>query len=115
MKRLAARRQAMLRFALSLLLPGLLACGPATAQTKAPHDFQTYRPSLPATRISVSEAPDIDGDISDPVWQKAPALDEFYQLEPREGAPASERTVVHVLYDDKNIYIAFMAFDDEPQ
>jgi len=87
----------------------------ALAQAKPPHDFQTYRPSLPATRIAESEAPTIDGDISDPIWQKAPALDEFYQLEPKEGSPADERTVVHVLYDDKNIYISFMAFDDEPQ
>jgi hypothetical protein len=101
--------------ALSVALLRLLAFGPASAQSKPPHDFQTYRPSLSATRISESEAPNIDGDVSDPVWQKAPALDEFYQLEPREGAPASERTIVHVLYDDKNIYFAFMAFEDEPQ
>src|SRR5258708_10462875 len=86
----------------------------AFAQAKPPHDFQTYRPSLPATRIAESEAPTIDGDISDAIWQKAPALDEFYQLEPREGAPAHERTVVHVLYDGKNIYISFMAFSDHP-
>src|SRR6478736_549277 len=76
----------------------------ASVQGAPAHDFQTYRPTLAATRITATEAPNIDGDISDPVWQKAPALDEFYQLEPREGAPASERTIVHVLYDDKNLY-----------
>lgn len=108
-------RQVVFGFALSLVQMGLSLCAPAFAQSKSPHDFQTYRPSLAATRISESEAPNIDGDVSDPVWQKAPALDEFYQLEPHEGSPADERTVVHVLYDDKNIYIAFMAFDDEPQ
>jgi hypothetical protein len=88
---------------------------PSFAQSPPAHDFQTYRPSLPATRISESEAPTIDGDISDPVWRKAPALDEFYQLEPHEGAPASERTVVRVLYDDRNLYFSFMAYDDEPR
>ena len=82
-----------------LLLAAMLFAAPATAQpaSMSVHDFQTYRPSVPATRISSSEAPDIDGDISDPVWQKAPALDEFYQLEPHEGAPADERTIVRVL------------------
>ena len=115
MTRTAARRHASYGVAGLALLAGAWLGGPASAQSSAPHDFQTYRPSLPATHISESEAPDIDGDISDPVWQKAPALDEFYQLEPHEGAPADERTVVHVLYDDKNIYISFMAFDDEPQ
>ena len=102
--------------AAAIAFAGALWSGAAAfAQGPPAHDFQTYRPTLAATRISESEAPTIDGDISDPVWQKAPALDEFYQLEPHEGAPASERTVVRVLYDDKNLYFAFMAYDDEPQ
>jgi len=108
-------RRALACCATSFLFASVLGATPALAQGPSAHDFQTYRPSLPATRISEAEAPIIDGDVSDPVWQKAPALDEFYQLEPHEGAPADERTVVHVLYDDKNIYIAIMAFDDEPQ
>ena len=111
--RLVRRAQAC--SAASFLVACVLVAAPAVAQGPPAHDFQTYRPSLPATHISEAEAPTIDGDVSDPIWQKAPALDEFYQLEPHEGAPADERTVVHVLYDDKNIYIAFMAFDDEPQ
>jgi hypothetical protein len=78
---------------------GMLACclvAPAFAQTNTPppRDFTTYRPSLPGTRITAAQAPNIDGDISDPVWQKAPAIDEFYQLEPHEGAPGDEKTVV---------------------
>ncbi|HEY4943929.1 MAG TPA: sugar-binding protein [Rhizomicrobium sp.] len=99
----------------AVLACGLAAAAPAGAQSgAAPHDFQTYRPSLPGTRIEASQAPNIDGDISDPIWQKAPALDEFYQLEPHEGAPGDERTVVHVLYDENNLYLSFMAYDDEP-
>ncbi len=101
-----------MRFRLAVLLVAL--CGCLGAASAATHDFQTYRPSLPATRIGAGEAPDIDGDISDAVWQRAPALDEFYQLEPHEGAPGDERTVVHVLYDENNLYVSIMAFDDEP-
>ncbi len=109
-------RDVFRRVAWASALTSMLTGMPAAAQSAGPpsHSFQTYRPSLPATRISSTEAPNIDGDISDAVWQKAPALDEFYQLEPHEGTPASERTVVHVLYDDKNLYLAFMVFDDEP-
>ena len=80
-----------------------------------PRDFSTYRPSVVATRIATGEAPNIDGDISDPVWQKAPAIDQFYQLEPKEGQPGSERTVVHVLYDDDNLYFSIYAYDDPAQ
>jgi len=100
-------------------LAAILAISPAAGQggpgnAAAPHDFQTYRPSLPGTRITAAQAPHIDGDISDPIWQKAPALDEFYQLEPHEGQPGDERTVVRVLYDENNLYFSIMAYDDEP-
>ena len=84
------------------------------AADSSPPDFKTYRPIAGATRITASEAPVIDGDISDPVWNKAKPIDAFYQLEPNEGAPASERTVVRVLYDENNLYFSIMAYDDEP-
>jgi len=82
----------------------------ARAQTPA-HDFATYRPTAKATRIDPSQAPVVDGDISDPVWTKATALNEFYQLEPKEGAAADENTVVRVLYDEDNLYFAIQADD----
>src|SRR5439155_12255762 len=61
-----------------------------------------------------SEAPNVDGDLSDPVWKKAAVINEFYQLEPKEGQPESERTVVRVLYDENNLYFGIMCYDDEP-
>jgi hypothetical protein len=88
--------------------------GTAFAQNGPAHDFATYRPIAHATRIEPAQAPVIDGDISDPIWNKAEAIDAFYQLEPNEAAPASERTVARVLYDENNLYISIMAYDDEP-
>jgi hypothetical protein len=84
------------------------------AAAQAPHDFSTWRPSTAAMHIAPSEAPKIDGDISDAVWAKAPAISEFYQLEPKEGVLADERTVVRVLYDDDNLYFAIQADDPAP-
>ena len=86
----------------------------AAAHGQPAHDFATWRPSADATRIAPSEAPAIDGDISDAVWAKAKALSEFYQLEPKEGAPADENTVVRVLYDEDNLYFAIQADDPAP-
>ena len=87
----------------------LFACA-AAAQTPA-RDFATYRPTTQAVRIEPSQAPVIDGDISDAVWNRAKPIDEFYQLEPQEGAAPSERTVVRVLYDENNLYFSVMAYD----
>jgi len=77
-------------------------------------DFSTYIPTAKATRIEASEAPVIDGDVSDAVWAKAEVIDEFYQTEPDTGQPASERTELRILYDAENLYIAVYAYDRNP-
>ncbi len=85
------------------------------ARAEAPaRDFASYRPAAAATRIDPKEAPKVDADLSDAVWAKAPVLSEFYQLEPQEGAPGSERTELRILYDENNLYFAVHAYDREP-
>ncbi len=59
--------------------------------------------------------PKIDGKIDDPAWAQAPVVSAFFQREPIEGAPASERTEVRLLFDDKQLYIAFRCLDSEPE
>ncbi len=68
--------------------------------------------SVSATRVAV--APTLDGRLDDQVWTEAVALSEFRQREPIEGAPASERTEVRILYDDENLYFGFVLFDSNP-
>jgi hypothetical protein len=103
------------RFAARIIVFALGTFGTvAWAQTPPARDFATYRPTAKATRIDTSQAPVVDGDLSDPIWSKAEPIEEFYQLEPAEGAPGSERTVVRILYDANNLYLAVMAYDDEP-
>ena len=58
--------------------------GPSPARPA--RDFSTYQPTAKATRIEANEAPTVDGDLSDPIWQKAAPITEFYQVEPVEGA-----------------------------
>lgn len=77
-------------------------------------DFSTYRPAAPATRIGEGEAPKIDGDVSDAVWQRAPEIANFYQIEPQTGELASERTIVRVLYDKNAIYFMWYCYDSQP-
>ncbi|MBI3677916.1 MAG: carbohydrate binding family 9 domain-containing protein [Proteobacteria bacterium] len=87
---------------------------PSEAETLAQRDFHNYQPIADAVRIETSEAPAIDGDLSDSIWKRAAVIDEFYQLEPHEGRRPSERTVVRILYDEDNLYFAIMCYDDEP-
>jgi hypothetical protein len=48
------------------------------------------------------------------VWAKAAVLDDFRQVEPDTGQPASERTVLRILYDENNLYFGVYLYDDEP-
>ena len=59
--------------------------------------------------------PKIDGDLSDSVWDKAPVILEFFQTEPEDLAQPTEKTEVKLLYDNDNIYVAFMNYDSDPK
>jgi hypothetical protein len=56
----------------------------------------------------------IDGVFDEPFWANAPEATGFVQSEPREGLPASERTVVRVAWDEDNLYIAAYLYDSAP-
>ena len=57
----------------------------------------------------------VDGALNEAIWQKAPSASEFIQFEPQRGKPATLRTVVRVLYDDKYIYFGFLCYDPQPE
>ena len=61
-----------------------------------------------------SRAPVIDGVLDDAVWRDAAMMDSFTQQEPTDGAPATERTEVRVLYDAEHLFIGVHAFDSDP-
>jgi len=59
------------------------------------------------------EAVKLDG-AREAGWSAADSISDFRQREPREGAPASERTVVKVLRDADALYILVRADDRSP-
>jgi hypothetical protein len=67
-----------------------------------------------ATRLPKGQAPRLDGHLGDDVWELARPAGHFIQREPDFGAPATERTEVRILYDDRTIYIGVSAFDSDP-
>lgn len=98
----------------SVLLCAGLFLGAAGARAEPPADFATYTPRIAAPRIERSEAPIIDGDLSDPAWAKAAVIEEFYQVLPIEGGAPSQPTRAMIMYDERTLYVAIYAFDSEP-
>ena len=68
---------------------------------------------LRATRIP--QPIKLDGRLDDEAYNVVPSIAGFIQAEPQEGAPATEKTEVWVLFDDTNIYISFRCWDEHPE
>jgi hypothetical protein len=56
----------------------------------------------------------LDGVLSEAGWAAALPVTSFTQREPNEGAPATERTEVRVLYDDDALYVGARLYDTSP-
>ncbi len=99
-----------MRFLLWLLLPGLVLAGAVSASAAAEETPQRQR--LEARRLATP--PVIDGQLAEDEWEGAALLTGFTQLVPEEGEPATEKTEVHVGYDEENLYFGVRAYDSEP-
>ncbi len=76
---------------------------------------ETNRERYQISAMRVEQGPVIDGVLNDQAWTQAALINEFVQQEPLEGAPATERTEVRVLYDGANLYVGILAFDSSPE
>ena len=83
-------------FILSLLLVGFF-------QTHAQKTLNTDK---------IAEPPLIDGIIDSIYFIASDSAVDFIQLEPEKGLPASERTVVYVMFDSLYIYVAYKCYQN---
>lgn len=66
------------------------------------------------TKATGENALVIDGFIDEAVWETVDWAGDFTQREPADGEKPAQQTAFKILYDDKNLYVAIRAFDDEP-
>ena len=71
--------------------------------------------SLSVAAVSVAQPPKIDGVMDEAFWESIPAITEFRQRVPVDGAAPSERTEVRIAYDQKAIYFGLKMYDSEPR
>jgi hypothetical protein len=76
------------------------------AEPSEPRTYTTDRATAP---------PRIDGLLDDAVWDRVEWGTGFLQREPEEGALPAGETAFKILYDDANLYVAYRAFDPEPE
>jgi hypothetical protein len=61
-----------------------------------------------AEAVKVDQGPRLDGTLDDRLWQLASPITDFKQREPNEGAVATERTEVRLLYSRNEIYFGIV-------
>lgn len=64
--------------------------------------------------IRLAEPITIDGKLSEPVWHNGSGFSQFIQRDPHEGGQPTQKTIVHLAYDDAAIYIGARMFDSAP-
>jgi len=82
---------------------------PAFAQNtpeQANKNFTIYR---------TDEAPQIDGILSEAMWENASYTDDFLQASPLEYRAPSERTEAYIAYDEDALYVGFFVHDSRPE
>ena len=85
-----------------------------TALTVSDTSFSPTKPDIYVTWTDKKIT--VDGVLNRQAWSDAKAYEEyFFQHEPLDRAPASEKTRVMVLQDDKMIYFGIQCYDSEPE
>jgi hypothetical protein len=100
------------RSAVLLVAFGLTASVIAAGAAKAA--VQTPVPREPLQIPRLTKTPKIDGVLDNPIWEtQALKIDAFVQLSPKENGVPTEKTVAYLGYDEKNLYVAFRAYDSQ--
>ncbi|HKY60742.1 MAG TPA: DUF5916 domain-containing protein [Gemmatimonadota bacterium] len=77
----------------------------------SPDSFQPLlRPTLEVRRAAGPI--ELDGELDDAGWQGAARTDDFSETFPKERGRPPVESEVWVTYDDRNLYVAFLARDD---
>jgi len=70
-------------------------------------------PTLRAIRLSAPLR--IDGRLDEALYTTVAPISDFIQMEPDEGAPATERTDLWIAFDDDTFYVSFRCSESHPE
>ncbi|MEM6806346.1 MAG: DUF5916 domain-containing protein, partial [Bacteroidota bacterium] len=66
------------------------------------------------TYLGNTKAPKIDGLFDDEAWDLVEWSGDYVEWSPDENTEPSYQTKLKILYDDKNLFVAFRCYDGEP-
>lgn len=78
------------------------------------NDSTNARYTVQAYRIEDHASVETDGELNEPVWQRAEHYNNFVEKDPYPLVEMSDETEFAVLYDSESIYIGIWCWDSEP-
>ncbi|WP_116127782.1 DUF5916 domain-containing protein [Lewinella sp. IMCC34183] len=99
-----------MKLVITLLIAFLLGL---TAGLHAQTDVREYAQRSYQTQRT-AEAPAVDGSPTEAVWNLVEWSGDYIQFEPNAGEAPTQQTFIKILYDDRNLYVAFRCLDREP-
>ncbi|WP_299116190.1 DUF5916 domain-containing protein [uncultured Winogradskyella sp.] len=75
--------------------------------TKIPKRVYTTKPVK-------QNPPTIDGVLNDEAWNAVEWTTDYTEFQPDVGTPPTEQTKMKIVYDDKNLYVAFKCYQKDP-
>ena len=68
--------------------------------------------TIRATRVATPL--DIDGQLDESLYGSVTPVSDFIQVEPNDGAPATQKTELWVAFDQTNVYVSFRVWESQP-
>ncbi|MDX1462422.1 MAG: DUF5916 domain-containing protein [Marinirhabdus sp.] len=81
-----------------------------TQQTPQSYPKRTYT----TVSVGTDTPPRIDGIIDESSWGLVEWTTDYVEFEPDNGTAPTEQTKMKILYDDKNLYVAFKCYQKDP-
>jgi len=91
---------------------GAASGSPTTPAGTTASDAAAPLPSLAAIQLGEGISISLDGRIDEAAWQTATPISDFTQQEPVEGGTPSEATEIRVVFNEDNLYIGAIIYDD---
>ena len=99
------------------VLSALVVCLTAlTASAQPPERMSTVdaEGNMTLRAIKLTAPLRLDGQLDEALYTTVAPASDFIQMEPKPGAPATERTDVWIAFDENNVYVTVRCWDSRP-
>lgn len=89
--------------------------GFSQASTRPGTKFDYSKRSYTTASVNSQKPIKIDGFLDDVAWEAVEWTSDYVEFEPDNSTPPTQQTKMKIVYDDRNLYVAFRCYDPHPE